>query len=213
MPEARVFRGWLWLAVVLLLWGSGCQRMSPTATRTPSPTATPTATRTPSPTAPPTATRTPSPTAPPTATPTRPPCRPAGAAAVESLVLSLVNGERTRRGLPPLTRHPALEAAAQAHARDMACHNFLSHTGSDGSSVRERMARYGYQPIVRWSENIFMGMDGYNDPILAVNWWMDSEVHRRAILSADLVHIGVGYAYAPARDAGYYVLVFGRNSR
>jgi uncharacterized protein YkwD len=44
----------------------------------------------------------------------------------------------------PLQWHGALANAAAAHSSDMAAHNFVSHTGSDGSSVSERAAAQGY---------------------------------------------------------------------
>ncbi len=112
--------------------------------------------------------------------------------------------------MPALALHPALEAAARAHAQDMACHNFLSHIGSDGSQPPERMVRFGYHPPANWGEILFMGMDGFNSLWVALDWWMNSQVHRQTLLSPQLTEMGVGYAYASARDAGYYVVVFGR---
>jgi uncharacterized protein YkwD len=44
----------------------------------------------------------------------------------------------------PLQWHGALASAAAAHSSDMAAHNFVSHTGSDGSSVSQRAAAQGY---------------------------------------------------------------------
>lgn len=44
----------------------------------------------------------------------------------------------------PLHWNGALANAAAAHSSDMAAHNFVSHTGSDGSSVADRAAAQGY---------------------------------------------------------------------
>ena len=45
-------------------------------------------------------------------------------------------------------------------------------------------------------------------PTMAMNWWMNSEVHRNNILSAKLTQIGIAYALNPQTGAGYYTLVF-----
>src|SRR5438874_2528996 len=42
--------------------------------------------------------------------------------------------ERARRRLPPLSVSPELEAAATAHALDMAGRRKMAHRGGDGSS-------------------------------------------------------------------------------
>jgi uncharacterized protein YkwD len=67
-----------------------------------------------------------------------------------------LNNERFRAGLSLLRLNSKLIAAAQAHSNDMARHNRLSHTGSDGSLMVDRMRRYGYK--YRWAgENIAYG--------------------------------------------------------
>jgi len=57
---------------------------------------------------------------------------------------ALLNAARARNGLPPLARSRQLTAAAEVHARDMARNRFFSHTGSDRSSVGQRVQRQGY---------------------------------------------------------------------
>src|SRR3954463_15008383 len=66
---------------------------------------------------------------------------------VDPIVAELVaahNRERAEAKLPPLALEPKLEAAAQAHARDMAEHEMMSHEGSDGSTPAERVKKAGY---------------------------------------------------------------------
>jgi uncharacterized protein YkwD len=45
--------------------------------------------------------------------------------------------------VPALSWHAALANTAAAHSTDMATHNFVSHTGSNGSSTAERAAAQG----------------------------------------------------------------------
>src|SRR3990170_179461 len=130
-----------------------------TPTHTPTPSPSPTATRTRTPTRIPTRTRTASPP-PATATqegaatataqampsetsrapaPTIPPaCDATGNAAFESALLALINQERQSQGLQAYNLQSQLQAAAREHSADMACNDYLSHTGSDGSTSGDR---------------------------------------------------------------------------
>lgn len=107
--------------------------------------------------------------------------------------ISGVNG-----GLGPLDKHPALTAAAQKHSQDNAQMGDLTHTGSDGSRVSDRVAREGYDySSVR--ENIAWG---YSSARSVVMGWMCSDGHRRNIMACDVSDIGVGIAQG--RDGRYY---------
>jgi len=101
-------------------------------------------------------------------------------------------------GLGPLDKHPALMAAAQKHSQDNAQMGDLTHTGSDGSRVSDRVSREGYDySSVR--ENIAWG---YSSARSVVMGWMCSDGHRRNIMSCDVSDIGVGIAQG--RDGRYY---------
>lgn len=204
---------------------------TPTAppTATPTPTASPTATftwtppptDTPSP-VPPTDTPSPVPptdtAVPPTATPTSGPsptpttsdCEVSLNTSFEAEVVSLIDGARQDEGLPSYTVDTRLRAAARVHATDMACNGFTGHTGSDGSSVGDRVLAQGYE----WSwvgENYYVTSDTVNGPQVAFDWWMNSTPHRNNILSPNYTEFGVGYIYAPDSDhGGYFVVVFAR---
>jgi uncharacterized protein YkwD len=102
---------------------------------------------------------------------------------------SSINAERANSGLPPLTINALLASAAQGHSVDMACHNMISHTGSDGSSVHSRVVAEGYFPS--YSEEIIYGGGG---PQAAMTWWMNDQIHRDAILNPDTTEMGVGHA-------------------
>jgi uncharacterized protein YkwD len=105
-------------------------------------------------------------------------------------VLDAVNRARSQQGLPAMRPHAALARAASAHSADQARLGRLSHAGSDGSSVGERVQREGY----RWSsvgENVG---GGYGTAAEVVAGWMGSPGHRAIILTAGENHAGVGYA-------------------
>lgn len=124
----------------------------------------------------------------------------------ENRVVQLVNDERQSRGLYPYRVQSQLRAAARVQAADMACNHFTGHTGSDGSSVRDRVERQGYS----WSwigENYMVS----TDPVRAFNWWMNSGPHTANILSPNYTEFGVGYVYSSESDfGGYFVIVFAR---
>lgn len=197
---------------------------SSTATATPSRTATnvpptstatnppPTATNPPAPTATnpaPTATSTPTPTniSIPSDTPD-PSCSPSGNSGYESTLLSLINQERNDQGLPSYSSNSQLVAAARGHSADMACNEFFSHTGSDGSSSGDRVSAQGYS----WSwvgENIYAGTSA--TPQSAFDWWMNSAPHRANLLNSNYQDIGIGYVYLSGSPYGsYFTAVFAR---
>ncbi len=139
-------------------------------------------------------TRTPSPT------PTRDPCAEGESPSeLEQDVINLINEERAKRGLPALRVDERLVEAARLHSLDMANNDFLSHTGSDGSSPWDRIARAGY-PMVTGGEVIG---GGYPTPRSIVDGWLSSPPHR-AIILGDFRDIGVGYAMNPNSTYVYY---------
>ncbi|HEX8990159.1 MAG TPA: NBR1-Ig-like domain-containing protein [Anaerolineales bacterium] len=119
----------------------------------------------------------------------------------------LINAQRTQNGLPALTSSDQLNAAAQNHSEDMACNNFLQHSGWNGSTPESRVAAAGYSAsIVR--ENIYAQPPQYGgNAQAAVTWWMGDQIHRDAILNSQVTQIGVGYAAYSRSDLGGYFTV------
>ncbi len=109
----------------------------------------------------------------------------------EQEVVVLINDIRAQRGLAPLTINQSLVAVARRHSRDMATNDFMSHTGSDGSSPWDRMRDAGYQ-LGRGGENVAAG---YSTAAGVVDGWMNSTGHRENMLSPSFCDLGVGYAY------------------
>ena len=124
----------------------------------------------------------------------------------EQRIVELVNAERTSRGLRPVAAQSELARAAEIHGldqRNRSCHN-LTHTGSDGSNMVDRVNRTGYQ-WSRLAENIACG---YANAASVMNGWMNSSGHRRNILNPDLAQVGVSLERSD-RGATYWVQVFG----
>jgi uncharacterized protein YkwD len=176
---------------------------TPTSTNTLLPSSTFTPTKTPTLTFTKTTTFTPSSTF--TDTPVQPVCVLIYNGTFEAQLLTLINQERTKAGLLPLTNSYPLEISSGLHSADQAQHDFLSHTGSDGSTYWEREVRAGYTG--RWGgEIIYAGSGAYNNPESAVKWWMNDPPHK-AIILADYQDFGAGYAYCPSDTYGAFFTV------
>ncbi|HEY4666137.1 MAG TPA: CAP domain-containing protein [Anaerolineales bacterium] len=197
---------------------------TPLATQTPTASLTPTVTltpsRTPIPSRTPTPSKTPFGTQLPTSTftaspqpsePGFPDCSPSEDPAFESALLGLINDEREAAGLPAYAQDGQLRTAARTHSTDMACNGFFSHTGSDGSSVGERVTAEGYE-WTQVGELIFATSDTSTEaPQRALDWWMASASHRASILSEEYSDIGIGYIHEPSSPfGGYFTAVFAR---
>jgi uncharacterized protein YkwD len=119
-------------------------------------------------------------------------------------LLTAHNKERAERKLPPLVVEPHLTAAAKAHAADMAAHKTMTHDGSDGSTLVDRVKRAGYH-YLKTGENV---ADGQENVASVMDAWMNSPHHRENILG-DFTEVGVALAKA---DDGtpYWCVDFGR---
>ncbi|WP_244174476.1 CAP domain-containing protein, partial [Streptomyces murinus] len=112
------------------------------------------------------------------------------ASGVTAQIVQLVNAERAKAGCQPLTLNAKLTKAAQEHSADMAAHQNMSHTGSDGSDPGTRITQAGYT----WSaygENVAYG---YSTAAEVMAGWMSSPGHRANILNCGYQEIGVGLA-------------------
>lgn len=115
-----------------------------------------------------------------------------------------INQMRAQAGLPPLAVSPLLNLAAQNHVNDMIANWNYSHTGSDGSNVRQRVQRTGYAPNPWVSENWV----SVSDPSMAIQWWMNSYVHRNNILNGNWHELGIGAGFQPGNGQHIFVAVF-----
>ncbi|TFB13398.1 sporulation protein [Filobacillus milosensis] len=109
--------------------------------------------------------------------------------AFEQQVVELVNQERQKRGLQPLKVSVELSDVAREKSRDMAKNNYFSHTSPTYGSPFNMMKQFGIDYRAA-GENIAMGQ---RSPEQVMNGWMNSDGHRKNILSSNFTHIGVGY--------------------
>ncbi|WP_419158327.1 SafA/ExsA family spore coat assembly protein [Rossellomorea sp. BNER] len=105
-------------------------------------------------------------------------------------VVKLVNQERARAGLAPLKENWELSRVARYKSEDMIAKNYFSHTSPTYGSPFQMMKDFGisYQAA---GENIAAGQ---RTPQEVVQAWMNSEGHRKNIMSPTFTEIGVGYA-------------------
>ena len=113
-------------------------------------------------------------------------------------LIGLINQARADVGRAPLTVNQQLMNAAQGHSLDMACNNFLHHSGSDGSWIGDRLVQAGY-PNVYYLEIIAIGLA--QD---AMNQWKNDKDHWDAVLNSRVTEIGVGYVYSKFSSFGGY---------
>ncbi|MFG3300177.1 CAP domain-containing protein [Micromonospora chersina] len=105
-------------------------------------------------------------------------------------VVDLVNQERVKAGCKALTVDDKLTLAAQRHSQDQADHKTMSHDGSDGSDVGDRLDRVGYA-WRSYGENVAWNQQS---PAAVMDAWMNSPGHRANILNCSFTEIGVGVA-------------------
>lgn len=118
----------------------------------------------------------------------------------QALMLKAVNAERSKAGLESLCTNAKLQAAAQGHSDDMASEDFMSHEGSDGSTMSERVTAQDYN-WTALAENVAAGQV---DVDAVMDSWMDSPGHKVNILDATYTQFGTGYAYNEDSEYKHY---------
>lgn len=106
-----------------------------------------------------------------------------------SQVVTLVNQERTKAGLRPLTSNSALTNMALDKAKDMYTNGYFDHTSPTYGSPFDTMTKYGISYSYA-GENIAKGQQ---TPAAVMTAWMNSAGHRQNILSPNFTQIGVAY--------------------
>lgn len=116
-------------------------------------------------------------------------------------VIDLVNEERSKAGLSPVTESSDISAAAAIRAQEITI-NF-SHNRPDGSYYNTVLDQSG---ISYWGsgENIAYGQ---RTPAEVMNGWMNSQGHRANILNGSYTKIGVAY-YQNSNGVTYWVQLF-----
>jgi uncharacterized protein YkwD len=105
-------------------------------------------------------------------------------------VLDQINATRAANGCGPVAPNPQLTASAARHANDMLASGVQAHTGSDGSSVVQRVTDAGYTSFEDLGEIVFWANGPGGSPAAAVNWWMNSPGHRAVITDCGMTDAG-----------------------
>jgi uncharacterized protein YkwD len=122
---------------------------------------------------------------------------------VETLI-ELVNQARVDVGRGALTANKELTAAARRHSLDMACNDFMKHSGSDGSWTGDRVTDAGYTNPY-YLEILAIGL-----PQDAMNQWRIEKKDWDMLLNSRVKEIGVGYVFSKFSSyGGYWTIVMG----
>ncbi len=118
------------------------------------------------------------------------------ASAQEQKMLNLLNQDRIRNGLAPLTLDPELSRIARIKSADMRDNHYFAHESPTYGDVRAMLRRFGYD-FTSASENI--AHHANVDKAQAA--FMSSSGHRANILSTAWTKVGIGIV----TDASGYI--------
>lgn len=122
-------------------------------------------------------------------------------------ILNLVNVERKKRKLTPLTLNAKLSLAAQRHADDMIARKYFAHINPEKKTAEDRITATGYFAYtcvcsvrMAFGENIAKGQTTAEK---VMQDWMKSPVHQGNILKPNFREMGIGF------KEGIWVQTFG----
>jgi uncharacterized protein YkwD len=128
----------------------------------------------------------------------------------ETSLLELLNRERREAEVADLKPNRKLMAAARIHAQNMAALDKGSHELTEAKegwrTPNDRLEYVKYQGF-GWGENIAWGSVGLET---LVQGWMDSEPHRRNMLSTSFDEVGLGVVRG--KSGRYICAVFGSST-
>lgn len=113
-------------------------------------------------------------------------------ATVEKEIFNMVNMEREKAGVPKLSYNSTMEKYARMKSKDMGVKNYFSHEDPNGNLITRQMRNDGVS-YRAWGENIaYTSSPETTAATQFMNNWMNSEGHRKNILSTDFTGIGIG---------------------
>ena len=104
-------------------------------------------------------------------------------------VFDALNDYRFKQGLNPLVYSKRLEAAANAHVRDMAERGYFAHITPEGLHPTDRALEAGFCHKYI-GENLAAGQQTVTRVMEA---WDESPDHQRNLVEPDFVYAGIGY--------------------
>lgn len=106
----------------------------------------------------------------------------------ERQIFYITNVFRRQFDLPALKWHESVAQAAYKHSKDMHENDYFAHDSPASGNLSNRLdqEQVSFQSA---GENIAAG---YMDGPAAVEGWINSDTHRKALLSTEYTHLGVG---------------------
>jgi uncharacterized YkwD family protein len=192
-----------WLQNIIENMQKAVPAPKPSATPAPAPEPTPIPETKPTPVPVPVPSPTPKPETVPAPKPTTPPAENGQSSdyklsSSELKMVELVNQERAKAGVAPLTIDLELSRVARIKSQDMKDNNYFSHTSPTYGSPFEMMKNFGIRYRTA-GENLAK----HSSVESAHAGLMNSEGHRKNILNPNFTHIGVGIV-----DDRYYTQMF-----
>lgn len=123
----------------------------------------------------------------------------------EEEILNLINEQRTKNGLNVLQIDPEVQKVAKIKAQDMVDNNYFSHTSPTYGSPFDMLKNFkiSYKTA---GENIA----GNSSNTAAVTAWMNSEGHKKNILTNSFNYTGIGIAKSPKYGKIYVQIFIGK---
>ena len=113
---------------------------------------------------------------------------------VEEAIFNKVNEERAKAKIPALAYNSTMEKYARIKSQDMGDKNYFSHRDLNGNYITSKMKADGVF-LNAWGENIAYIEGVSEESVLAEQFmknWMNSEGHKKNILSKNFKSIGIG---------------------
>jgi hypothetical protein len=111
----------------------------------------------------------------------------------EQRIVQLINQARIAQGLGPLALTSELNAAAKAHAQDMATKGYMEHTALDGSTPQTRAIRAGYGAPANSAWLVLEVISARQTAEAAANWLLSDRLHRGVLLRGYWREMGAAF--------------------
>ncbi len=123
---------------------------------------------------------------------------------MEQEIIKLVNQERAKQGISPLTENWQTSRVARTKSEDMIKNNYFSHTSPTYGTPFKMLSDFGIK-YSQAAENIASGQQTAQQ---VVDSWMNSSGHRANILNPNYNQIGVGVARKGTNGPLYFTQMF-----
>ena len=130
---------------------------------------------------------------------------------IAKALLCVMNEQRKLAKLKPLKASKKLNKSALAHSRAMVVGKFFAHQGPKEPPLIKRLKKAKYKGAA--AENIGAGAGPLASPLMMVNGWMNSPIHRANLLYRKWKTVGIGFVavfpVSATQPAGTFTTNFG----